>query len=132
MSTNRSRSFTDISLNFTPHPITGDLVLLKDEDAIKKAVINIVQTIPGERPYNENLGSNVQHSLFENFDYGTAGVIQSQIEQAISLNEKRVRLDSVVVFPNIDQNRYDVNINFTIVGSEIIFNIATAFETNRS
>lgn len=114
----RSRTFTDISLDFTPHPITKDLVLIKDVNAIKKSVINIVQTIPGERPYTQ-LGSNVNKSLFEMFDYGTAGDIREQIQTSIELYEPRVRLDEVNVEPDYDQNQYRVNVKFTIIGINV-------------
>lgn len=126
----RSRTFTDISLDFTPNPITGDLVLIKDANAIKKSVMNIVQTIPGERPYSR-LGSNVNKSLFEMFDYGTAGDIRDQIETSIELYEPRVRLDEVNVEPDYDQNQYRVNVKFTIIGINVQQTLDTYLENLR-
>jgi phage baseplate assembly protein W len=116
--TYRSRTFTDISLDFTPNPITKDLVLIKDSNAIKKSVMNIIQTIPWERPYSE-LGSNVNKSLFELFDYGTAGDIRDQIRFSIEQYEPRVTLNEVEVFPDYDRNEYRVTVKFTIVGINI-------------
>jgi phage baseplate assembly protein W len=74
-----SRSFKDISLSFVPHPVTKDLQILKNENAIRRSVRNIVETIPTERFFNSLLGSDVRDSLFEFVDFGTASVIQSQI-----------------------------------------------------
>ena len=80
-----SRAFKDISLSFTPHPVTKDLTILKNENAIKKSVRNLVQTIPTERFFNSALGSEVRDSLFEFVDFGTASVIQSQIKITLNL-----------------------------------------------
>ena len=55
-----SRAFKDISLSFTPHPITKDLPVLRNENAIKKSVRNLIQTIPTERFFNSVLGSEVR------------------------------------------------------------------------
>ena len=74
-----SRAFKDISLSFSPHPITKDLPVLRNENAIKKSVRNLIQTIPTERFFNSVLGSEVRDSLFEFVDFGTASVIQNQI-----------------------------------------------------
>ena len=74
-----SRSFKDISLSFVPHPVTKDLQVLKNENAIRRSVRNIVETIPTERFFNSLLGSDVRSSLFEFVDFGTASVIENQI-----------------------------------------------------
>ena len=66
-----SRSFKDISLSFEPHPITKDLPVLKNANAIRRSVRNLVQTIPGERFFNPILGSSVYDSLFDLMDFGT-------------------------------------------------------------
>ena len=74
-----SRSFKDISLSFSPHPVTKDLPILKNENAIVRSVRNLVQTIPTERFFNSNIGSDVQDSLFGFVDFGTASLIEDQI-----------------------------------------------------
>ncbi len=115
----RLKNFKDISLDFTPHPLTNDLVMLKDNNAIKRAVMNLVLTNVGERPYNKNIGSKIRASLFDVFDYGTASDIQFQIESAIRLNEPRAELDEVYVVPNYERNEYQVTVSFTITGLDI-------------
>ena len=94
-----SRAFKDISLSFEPHPITKDLQVLKNENAIRRSVRNIVETIPTERFFNSLLGSDVRRSLFEFVDFGTASVIQGQIEIAIDNFEPRVENVIVEVEP---------------------------------
>ena len=113
-----SRAFKDISLSFTPHPVTKDLPILKNENAIKKSVRNLVQTIPTERFFNSVLGSEVRDSLFDFVDFGTASVIQDQFLNTIENFEPRVDDVSVEVEPRPDTNEFEVTVFFTIVGQE--------------
>ena len=118
MKTRISRSFKDISLSFNMHPVTKDISVLKDANAIKRSVRNLVQTIPRERFFNSNLGSDVRSSLFDFVDFGTASVIQQQIETTIDNYEPRVDNLRVEVFPRPDRNEFEVNIYFDIIGQQ--------------
>ena len=113
-----SRAFKDISLSFEPHPVTKDLQVLKNENAIRRSVRNIVETIPTERFFNSLLGSDVRRSLFEFVDFGTASVIQDQILIAIDNFEQRVENVNVEVDPIPDDNTFNVTIIFDIIGQE--------------
>ncbi len=113
-----SRSFKDISLSFVPHPVTKDLQVLKNENAIRRSVRNIVETIPTERFFNSLLGSDVRDSLFEFVDFGTASIIQNQILIAIENFEPRVDNVVVEVNPQPDQNSFNVTVIFDIIGQE--------------
>ena len=114
-----SRSFKDISLSFDPHPVTKDLQILKNESAIRRSVRNIVQTIPTERFFNPLFGSDVTGSLFDFVDFGTASVIQSQIEVSISNFEPRVDNLRIDVAPRPDDNEFEVTVVFDIVGQDL-------------
>ena len=119
MATERiSRAFKDINLSFQRHPITKDVTVLKNENAIKRSVRNIVNTIPRERFFNPTLGSDVRSSLFNFVDYGTSSVIQKQIQIAIENFEPRVDNLQVNVFPRPDSNEFEVNILFDIIGQQ--------------
>jgi hypothetical protein len=113
-----SRAFKDISLSFEPHPVTKDLQILKNENAIRRSVRNIVETIPTERFFNSLLGSDVRRSLFEFVDFGTASVIQDQIQIAIENFEERVENLVVEVDPIPDDNTFNVTVIFDIIGQE--------------
>ena len=113
-----SRAFKDISLSFEPHPVTTDLQVLKNENAIRRSVRNIVETIPTERFFNSLLGSDVRSSLFEFVDYGTASTIQDQIEVAVTNFEERVENLVVDVEPRPDENTFNVTVTFDIIGQE--------------
>ena len=114
-----SRAFKDISLSFNPHPITKDLTILKNENAIKKSVRNLIQTIPTERFFNSVLGSEVRDSLFDFVDFGTASVIQNQILITLENFEPRIENVDVEVEPRPDTNEFEVTVFFNIVGQEI-------------
>ena len=114
-----SRAFKDINLSFTPHPVTKDLTVLRNENAIKRSVRNIVQTIPSERFFNSILGSDVRDLLFDNFvDFGTASAIEDQIIISIENFEPRVDNLQVNVEPRPDQNEFEVTVSFDIIGQE--------------
>ena len=113
-----SRAFKDINLSFNAHPVTKDITVLKNENAIKRSVRNIVNTIPRERFFNPELGSDVRSSLFNFVDYGTASVIQKQIQIAIENFEPRVDNLQINVFPRPDSNEFEVNVLFDIVGQQ--------------
>ena len=113
-----SRAFKDISLSFEPHPVTKDLPVLKNESAIRRSVRNLVETIPTERFFNSLLGSEVRSSLFEFIDYGTAAIIEDQIQTTINNFEPRVANVRVNVEPLIDDNAFDVTVIFDIIGQD--------------
>ena len=113
-----SRSFKDITLSFVPHPVTSDLKVLKNEDAIRRSIRNIVQTIPTEKFFNPQLGSDIHKSLFNFIDFGTASNIQAQIEIAIDNFEPRVNNVRVLVEPRPDENTFEATVTFDIIGQQ--------------
>ena len=114
-----SRSYKDISLSFDPHPITKDLPVLKNENAIRRSVRNLVQTIPGERFFNPILGSSVSENLFGIVNFGTSTLIREEILTTIENFEPRVNNVNVQVDFRPDLNNFDVTIFFDIVGQEL-------------
>jgi len=113
-----SQSFRDISLTFNTNPLNLDLLDLRNESAIARSVQNLVLTQRGERPFNQNLGSDVSRTLFDNVDLISSAAIQSSIEDVIRTYEPRVELRRVVVDPNEDYTGYYVTILYDIVGIE--------------
>jgi phage baseplate assembly protein W len=113
-----SRSFKDISLSFEPHPVTKDLPILRNENAIRRSVRNLVETIPTERFFNSLLGSEVRSSLFEFVDFGTASVIRDQILITLENFEPRIENVQVEVDPQPDLNTFNVAVIFDIIGQE--------------
>jgi hypothetical protein len=113
-----SRSFKDISLSFEPHPVTKDLPILKNENAIRRSVRNLVETQLTERFFNSDIGSQVRSSLFDFVDYGTAANVQLQVQTVIENFEPRVANTQVIVLPQPDTNSFEVTVIFDIIGQE--------------
>jgi hypothetical protein len=113
-----SRSFKDISLSFESHPVTKDLPILKNERAIIRSVRNIVETIPTERFFNPDFGSDVRSSLFGIIDFATSSIIEDQIKTSITLYEPRVENVQVNVNPEYDDNALEVTVIFDIIGQD--------------
>jgi len=114
-----SQSFKDVSMSFQVNPLNNDLIALKNQTAISRSIRNIVFTVPGEKFFNPDFGSNVSRLLFETLDDLTALSIQDEIRNSIRNFEPRVILDQVNVIPNYDNNEFLVTIIYTIVGIDV-------------
>ncbi len=114
-----SQGFKDIRMTFQVNPLNSDLIGLKNENAIARSVRNIVFTLPGEKFFNEDFGSRISASLFENIDKISAAEIVDEIRQSIINYEPRVDLLDVQAFPNFDNNQFDVRIVYEIIGADV-------------
>ena len=114
-----SPGFKDISMTFQANPLNLDLIGLKNENAIARSIRNIVFTLPGEKFFDEEFGSRISGSLFENIDDISASVIVDEITYSISRYEPRVRLLNVEAFPDFDNNSFDVLIFYHIIGADV-------------
>ena len=117
--TRKSRAFKDISLSFSPHPVTKDLPVLSNERAIVRSVRNLVETIPTERFFNSLLGTDIRDSLFKNFTNATVTIIEDQIRQTIGNFEPRVSNLAIEVDAIPDGNQINVKVLFDITGLDV-------------
>ena len=115
-----SRGFKDISMSFEINPISNDLIGVKNDTAIARSIRNLVLTTPGERFFNENLGSRVSETLFENVDEISAAAIQDEIEETINKYEPRVELMSVKVDPDYDNHEFNVTLVYNVIGIDAL------------
>lgn len=111
-----SRSFKDISFNFSKNPITNDIVVLKNEEAIKQSVKNLILTKVDERPFNPSLGTDTTSYLFELHTKISANALIEEIEIVLKNNEPRITLQQIDVDVNPDSNNFEVYIEYLIVG----------------
>ena len=114
----QSRRFKDISLSFKRHPVTNDILALRNEDAIKRSVRNLVETINEERFFNSLLGSRVKESLFEVPDNTIRATLKTQIENSILNFEPRINLTDVIINHPNDTNDLEVTVAYDIIGQE--------------
>jgi len=103
-------------MSFKVNPLTYDLIAIKNQTAIARSLRNLVLTAPGDRFFNNTLGSRVNELLFENMDDLTASSIKSEIENTIKNYEPRVKLLTTKVSANHDSYEFDVVITYEIVG----------------
>ena len=114
-----SKAYKDISATIQINPLNRDLIQLKNTNAIARSIRNLIMTIPGERPFNPKLGSGVPNLLFETMDKITASTIRSEIVNSIENFEPRVELNEVIVTENPDDNQFDVQIQYYVVGIDV-------------
>ena len=114
----KSQRFKDISLSFEPHPVTKDLPVLVNERAIVRSVRNLVETIPTERFFNSNLGSNIRDMLFDNFAGSSVMIVEDMIRTTIRNFEPRVGDIGVEVNASPDSNTVTIKVLFDIIGLE--------------
>lgn len=108
--------YRDIDLNFTRNPVTNDVSVLEEENAVKAAVRNIILTNFNERPFNPTFGSGVRGLLFEPMTPITASAIETRIENTLSNFEPRIEVLRITVSTDFDKNAFNVTIVFRMTG----------------
>ena len=114
----KSKAFKDISLSFDPHPVTKDLPVIANERAIVRSVRNLVETIPTERFFDSNLGTNIRELLFENMTASSVMIIEDMVRNTVRNYEPRVGDIGVEVDAIPDGNTLNVKVLFEIIGLE--------------
>ena len=115
----KSRAFKDISLSFSPHPVTKDLPVLVNERAVVRSVRNLVETIPTERFFNSLIGTDIRDTLFSNFDRMNVMMIEDQIREVLGNFEPRVSNIGATVKARPDDNTLEVTVFFDITGLDL-------------
>ena len=114
ITTNKNRTYSDLDLNFTAHPIRKDINKVTNELAVINAVKNLILTNHYERPFRPDLGSNLRKMLFEPMDKISSATIERELYQVLTNYEPRITVNSLILDPNYDKNGYDVSLQFTI------------------
>ena len=134
-STNKSkksvRTYRDLDLDFTRHPITNDVVAIEDVNAVKRSVRNLINTQFYERPFHPELGCGVRDMLFENYTPMTGIFMRRKIEEVLSNYEPRARLTSIEVNEQMDRNAIDVVVNFYVLNLPNPVSVTTTLQRIR-
>ena len=112
------QTFKDLSVTFKPHPVTDDLIVVKDMAAITQSISNLLLTNKGERPFQPNIGSGLQTALFEPMDFGTAAIIKNEIRECLGKYEPRIFVKEIRADIDFQNNGYDVEVLFYMVGRD--------------
>ena len=126
-----NRIFTDLDLDFQANTVTKDVPFLKDVEAVKRSVRNLLQTNYYERPFHPELGSNLRAMLFENMTPQMSHLITKQIEALIQAYEPRADIVQVMTRPNLDANAYSVTISFYVINYPEPVQVETMLERLR-
>jgi phage baseplate assembly protein W len=126
-----TRIFSDLDLNFAPHPVTGDLVRKHDENAVKQSIKNLIMTRHFERPFHSEMGSPIRELLFDLMTPVTALMVRRAIIDLISNFEPRVKLLGVEVIPSEENNSLYVSITFKLVNTESPLSLEFLLERTR-
>ena len=115
-----SKEFKDISMTFQSSPLNQDLIGIKNETAIARAVKNLVLTARGEKFFNSSFGTKISETLFENIDTITASVIKDEVSYVLRAYEPRIELMNVDVRPDFDDNEFNVTVQYKIIGIDTL------------
>ena len=123
--------FRDLDLNFQPNPVTKDVAVKEDEEAVKRSLRNLILLKRYEKPFHPEISSGIQDLLFENYDPVTYAVMRSQITDMIRRYEPRVENLEVVFDAAPDQNAITISILFTIINRQEVFQTNIFLERTR-
>ena len=135
LNTNKSkksvRTYKDLDLNFTRHPVTNDVVKIEDVEAVKRSVRNLVNTQLYERPFHPELGCGVRDLLFENYTPMTGIFIRRKIEEVLTNYEPRASISSININEQPDRNGIDVTVNFYVLNLPNPVSVTTTLQRIR-
>lgn len=132
MAINRNtRQFSDLSLLFTAHPVTADIVKKVDEEAVKASIRNLISTKNYERPFHPEIGCQIYSLLFENFSPVVKQVMKKTIISVIDKFEPRAVVLDVVIRDKPDNNSIDVDVIFKLINSDRPITLRTAISRVR-
>ena len=118
-----SRGFKDLAVSFNANPSTGDFGVVKNENAIKQSVRNLILTMFGERPFQRDIGSRVKALMFEPWDPFAVDAIKREIFNCLSRLEPRIQVTGVGLRDDSDINSVHVSIDYKIVGEPVSQNV---------
>lgn len=121
----KNQTYSDFLINMNRHPVTGDIVRFVNEQAVVRAIKNLLLTNRGERLMQPEIGSNIQKLLFEPMDPSVASELSSMIRTTIDSHEPRAKVVGVVVEPDYDKNLYNVSVKILVINKQdpISFNL---------
>ena len=109
-----AKTYVDLDLFFTKMN-TNDVSMVKDIQAVKRSVRNLVLLNHYEKPFHPEIGSGIREMLFENMTPIVAQIIVKKVTELLKTYEPRAIIESVSAVPNLDKNSYKLNITFTVI-----------------
>ena len=128
---NLQKIYSDIDFTFTRKPVTNDVALSYDSQAVIRSIRNLLSAKHYERLWNPDLGSNIQSSLFEPISPEISSIIETEIQELIGFYEPRATLSQIIVEPLPDQNAYRVKLSFYVENATAPTTVTLLLERNR-
>lgn len=128
---NNSRTFTDINFNFSSHPSTADIVKNTDEEAVKGAIRNLIQTKNFDRPFHPEIGCGIHNLLFENFTPLTIQLARRAVEDILRAYEPRAEILDVQVTSPQDSNDLQITVVFRLINADNPLKVTTILNRTR-
>ena len=119
-----SRSFKDIGMAFNKNASTDDVGVVKNDNAIKQAIRNLILTVPGEKPFDLLFGCKVRDMLFEPLDPFVVDTIRKEIINTINQYETRVQLTSVTAIPFYESSKVNITVDYKVVGLPVVESVS--------
>jgi len=126
-----SKIYSDIDFTFTKKPVTADVALSFDGQAVIRSIRNLLSTNHYERPFNPDLGANLNALLFEPISPLTSSALETEITNTIKNYEPRASIQSVSVNSQPDYNAYNVTLSFFIENATLPTTVTLLLERNR-
>ena len=126
-----TKIYSDIDFTFTKKPVTADVALSYDDQAVIRSIRNLLLTNHFERPFNPDLGSNLNALLFELVSPLTAASLEREITTMIDNYEPRARVNQVIITPLPDNNAYNAYLSFYIENATLPTTVTLLLERNR-
>lgn len=127
----RKNMFKDLDLDFTAHPVTGDISQKTDEEAVKRSVRNLILMTRYDKPFRPEIDSRIYRLLFEPVSPLVAMAIRSNIMDIVSSYEPRARLNDVQVVFDERKNSFDVLVSFMMTNSRTTSKVFVSIERLR-
>jgi phage baseplate assembly protein W len=125
------RTYSDINFNFTSHPATLDIVKNEDEEAVKGAIRNLIQTKNYDRPFHPEIGCAINNLLFDNFTPLTIQIAKKAVADILRAYEPRAEIIDILVGATQDQNELTVTVIFKLLNTENPVKVTTILNRNR-
>lgn len=123
--------YSDFKKNLEISPLSSDITVYKDEDAVKESITNLLLTDRGERLMQPSLGANLRAMLFENITPGILKLIEDQVKTTLDLYEPRAEVTNVAVTSNIDDNVVRIKVTFYILNNQQPISVDVFLERTR-
>lgn len=118
--TQKVRQYKDIDICLRRNPVTNDIAVKKNEEAIKQALKNLMLTRPGEKPFSPYTGSNIPDLLFEPLDEFTADRLELEIINNVQQFDERIEITDISIIPDYEENAFIADFEFRIIGTPIV------------